>query len=193
MISRTIVMLLTILVTVLCNFAEQCTDPMDWSLFENTFDFLESSKMQAAFLLPRLGHSTRHDFLSIPGQYVDIVRNETLWGQKSCRPHFEFLDNYLHSTSLCPWYFVKNVDSNRKPEVLVEAMCACSDLDMSNNVINGKRIKCRSVPVFLKVLRRTGCKDGVYTYRFVWERISVGCVATYVSLESIDEKPRMSN
>ncbi|KAL3857118.1 hypothetical protein ACJMK2_011813 [Sinanodonta woodiana] len=191
--TKTLMMLVTMYVLVFCKFVEPCTDPTDWSPVTNTFDFFESTKMQAALLLPRLAHSTRHDFLSIPQQYVNIVRNETLWGQQSCRPHIAVFDNHLHSTSVCPWYFVKNVDNNRKPEVLVEAMCACSDLDMSHVGINGKRIRCRSVPMFLRVLRRTGCKDGLYTYRFVWEKISVGCVATYDSLEFIDEKPRMNS
>ncbi|XP_070564618.1 uncharacterized protein [Ptychodera flava] len=78
--------------------------------------------------------------------------------------------------ALCPWTYAINTDSERFPRTIAEAKCRCQgciDPDTGGVASDGRY--CSAVHYNFWVLKRTGCRNGVYTYDYVREAIPVAC------------------
>lgn len=78
---------------------------------------------------------------------------------------------FQHDLAACAYRYVQNTDVNRKPNTLLFAKCLCRYSADSQHL-------CQEVIRYTNVFRRTGCENGVYVYREVWEPVPVACVAT---------------
>lgn len=115
----------------------------------------------------------------VPPEYIGISHKHFL-GNRKCkrtskrgRRHSE---STLNNLSQCTWRYVENTDRYRKPETILEADCVCS-----NPNINGRKrnnLVCQSVIEYVNAYRITGCVNGVYEYKRVWEPRAVACVAS---------------
>lgn len=78
----------------------------------------------------------------------------------------------------CPHYFVLDVDEHRIPKVILKAKCKCTEcLKLDNTLDEVSRTQSGCIPVqyYSRVLRVTGCHNGIYKYSEVWEPITVAC------------------
>ncbi|KAK6184151.1 hypothetical protein SNE40_006674 [Patella caerulea] len=81
-------------------------------------------------------------------------------------------DDPLWIRSTCPWYYEsEELGSSYYPAHIPQAKCKCRSCIGSNN-----REECEKVRTNIRVLKKTGCKNGFYTYETeLHEGISVGC------------------
>ena len=112
---------------------------------------------------------------TVPSKYINITLEE-VHGRIHCNTQRHrhskcALEKKIHTLATCPWTFVRNIDPNRKPEVLIEAKCACTSPANDVNQI------CYSVTQYMMVYRRTHCYLGMYQYKRVWEPVIVACTA----------------
>lgn len=123
------------------------------------------------------------------------ITYEPIGEVKNCRDYIK-RNNVVYSSnnvgfepvsigSTCPWYFVRNIDPNRIPRVITEAECACTCCGKPDNQCKHNRCSishkpklCQKIYTYRKVLRRTGCVNGEYTYSQYIEPISVGCTCS---------------
>ncbi|XP_060554470.1 uncharacterized protein LOC132715481 [Ruditapes philippinarum] len=84
-------------------------------------------------------------------------------------------ENTINSMSQCPWRYVENIDNNRKPRTILDAECICHTPLYSKKKSG---LVCQSIIDYIVVFRRTGCTNGVYDYKLVFEPRAVACVAT---------------
>ncbi|CAG2235239.1 unnamed protein product [Mytilus edulis] len=108
--------------------------------------------------------------------------------------------SYVHMAerSTCPWRFQKNVDNNRIPVEITEAVCrvrntnACGSTTTGlQNIRNGcEKQECREVKYYTKVLRRYSAD--IDEYREVFEPISAGCTCMCSELKHIPDTGRNS-
>lgn len=108
--------------------------------------------------------------------------------------------SYVHMAerSTCPWRFQKNVDNNRIPVEITEAVCrvrntnACGSTTTGlQNIRNGcENQECREVKYYTKVLRRYSAD--IDEYREVFEPISAGCTCMCSELKHIPDTGRNS-
>ncbi|XP_022344402.1 interleukin 17-like protein [Crassostrea virginica] len=82
---------------------------------------------------------------------------------------------------LCPGYKVMEYDRFRKPYVMLQVHCKCT------NCI-GLNKRCQPLYYYTRVLRVTGCNErGVYNYDYYWERVSNGCVCRESKPPTLDD------
>ena len=103
-------------------------------------------------------------------------------GRQGHNRHSYTVDNL----NLCPVRYVRNVDSNRHPSLIVESECACAA------PLNEPGLSCYPVTQYVKVFRRVGCEFSVYIYELVWEPVRVACVAGFkISDTSLNVRRKM--
>ena len=73
--------------------------------------------------------------------------------------------------NLCPVRYVRNIDPNRLPSLIIESECLCP------TPLNEPGLSCYPVTQYVKVYRRVSCQLGVYD--LVWEPVNVTCVAGF--------------
>ena len=121
--------------------------------------------------------SGQSDILQIPSSYIEITERSHM-GQRHC-PHSQTASSrrrhgvFQHDLALCPFRFVRNKDRNRIPSTLLQTKCVCP-------YTSDNRYLCQEVVRYVSVYRRTGCVDGVYVYREVWEQVNVACIAVII-------------
>ena len=91
--------------------------------------------------------------------------------------------------STCPHHYVLNRDSNRKPEIIIEAGCNCHKNQPCLDGIEGSQ--CMPVKYFAPVLRYNGHRHKCATFRYsqTIEEITVGCTCTYPKLDHDHMEP----
>lgn len=84
--------------------------------------------------------------------------------------------HHHHVETPCPHYYVLDVDENRIPKVILQAKCKCDKcLDMDKSFSEHSHPGCSPVQYFSRVLRVTGCHNGILKYSEVWEPVAVAC------------------
>ena len=145
--------------------------------------YIDSVYQQTYNLLPTSSHFTE-TLASVPQRFVNITY-EHLLGEALCQLNNtgqERSTRRIYRTSstqrvsvsrlsTCKWIYIRNIDPNRKPEVLIEAECACS------SPANVRHQSCYPVTQHVMVFRRTRCVLGTYVYERIWEPVRVACVA----------------
>ena len=114
----------------------------------------------------------------VPIKFINISRVH-FHGRAHCQPprhsrsnmRTHFQEKKVSGLSTCPWSFVRNIDPNRKPEVLIEANCACQ------SPTHEQGQTCYPVTQYLMVYRRIYCELGIYHYERIWEPVVVACTA----------------
>ncbi|XP_076450167.1 uncharacterized protein LOC143286475 isoform X2 [Babylonia areolata] len=81
----------------------------------------------------------------------------------------------------CLTYTCLNCDPNRHPRVLLETRCSCSECRGVSRRGVAQWPMCSGVFHPVRVLRRAGCRDGVYRYVPTWHQLQVGCVCKLVA------------
>lgn len=127
--------------------------------------------------------------LLIPGEYRQITRVEL---PISCDPGYV----EMAERSTCPWRFQKNIDENRIPREITEAVCRASNSGVcgratsrNQTIRNGcRKHECREVKYFTKVLRRFS--PNTNEYREVLEPISAGCTCMCSALRPFSHSGR---
>lgn len=77
--------------------------------------------------------------------------------------------------SFCPWeYRTDNIDENRYPRILKSARCTCKTCQGSGGFTG----VCRGVPYYVRVLRKSGCENGLEKWIPSMEMIYRGCTCT---------------
>ena len=72
--------------------------------------------------------------------------------------------------SLCPWYFVKQIDQHRYPRALMQAKCICDEC------VGKPDSMCQPILHYIRVLHKNEEISGdICKYIESWEPISVGC------------------
>ena len=97
------------------------------------------------------------------------ISDTHLRGETACQINTG--DHKMQSRTLCPWHEVINHDGSRYPRDIVESRCNCSPV-RSCVQISGS---CQPVLYNMRVLRRTGCVQGLYRYLPDWYQLTVGC------------------
>ena len=105
----------------------------------------------------------------------------------ACSPY------HAHSSerSVCPWKFQKNIDQNRIPREITEAVCrvrnteVCGQSTASRHVIrNGcEKHECREVKYYITVLRRISPDSNHYVE--ILEPVSAGCTCMCSELKPV--------
>ncbi|XP_053374806.1 interleukin-17B-like [Mercenaria mercenaria] len=109
-------------------------------------------------------------------RYFQNVTRTTFPGEStSCKRNQD--SYYINTASNCPWRYVLNHDTNRRPETIIEAKCNCRRGPCIDEVENSR---CESVKYNIRVLRKYGCENGKYQYKRTMERITVGCTCVIV-------------
>lgn len=111
----------------------------------------------------------------IPDEYINVTRSFYLGRQNCVQPLLAHGRALRHTTinniALCPFSYYRNYDVNRVPRTLLEARCTCEEPGLAGTL-------CQEVVYHVRVVRRSGCgADGYFTYRAVYEPVSVACVA----------------
>ncbi|XP_041367650.1 interleukin 17-like protein [Gigantopelta aegis] len=105
-----------------------------------------------------------------------------LFGERSC--HLVQHSELGQRGNMCPSYYVLEHDPGRIPQDIVHAECTCRSCLFMDEVPkrwgDGDHFECEKIWSHTQVFRRAGCNDGVYTYRYAWERVSVGCACALV-------------
>ncbi|KAL8580095.1 hypothetical protein ACOMHN_051263 [Nucella lapillus] len=145
---------------------EECSEPADLKQrLEGLYGNAAPGQMHDSFLLVP---SMRQALLVSPAGLNDTSTcSKVFSGSTKC--------NYedAHSSSSgdpCPTYTCLNCDHNRYPRVLLETRCSCKGRCRGIQVQRGQsgRPSCEGVLHPVRVLRRTGCQQGVYTYVTTW-------------------------
>ncbi|KAK6184153.1 hypothetical protein SNE40_006676 [Patella caerulea] len=104
----------------------------------------------------------------------EIYISQNTHGNKDCNGT---RDNFgsgapLWVRSTCPWYYEsEDLGSNYYPAHIPQAKCKCSSCIGSTG-----RTKCERITTQVRVLKKTGCTNGFYTYETeLREDINVGC------------------
>ncbi|CAG2236818.1 unnamed protein product [Mytilus edulis] len=84
--------------------------------------------------------------------------------------HVELAHEPISVGSTCPWYYRKNIDENRLPNVMYDVECICA-----NCIGQRSGRTCQKIYTYINVFRRIGCLNGIYDYSTIVEPISVGC------------------
>ena len=153
--------------------AEICREPLDDALPRLNADLTgESSRIRTYQVLDTL----TGDLNLIQTQYRNITRQRI--------PEHSVTDVDIRANrrrcayrSTCPWHYVLNTDVNRKPMELVEARCEYQCCN-KRNTCSISDSKCKPIMYYIPVLRRSGCRNGVYTYVQVNEALAAGCTCT---------------
>ncbi|VDI30258.1 Hypothetical predicted protein [Mytilus galloprovincialis] len=129
------------------------------------------------FVLPRdsdilHGYGTLY---KVPEHLVNI-RYETEFKLGECIDyrrrvfHVELAHEPISVGSTCPWYYRKNIDENRLPNLMYDVECICA-----NCIGQRSGRTCQKIYTYINVFRRIGCLNGIYDYSTIVEPISVGC------------------
>lgn len=155
-------------------FSHTCREPEAPPTFIKTADDITE---ESRWIVP--GNFPNDYFI----QFANNVTYETIYRLGSCndyiqRTHQSATDP-ISTGSTCPWYYVKNIDPNRIPRVIVEAECACkccgkSSCPHTRCSISHKPNLCQKVYRYTAVLMKK-CVNGIYEYRDVVLPVSVGC------------------
>ncbi|KAK3084564.1 hypothetical protein FSP39_015495 [Pinctada imbricata] len=77
--------------------------------------------------------------------------------------------------SSCPYYYRKNIDSNRVPRVITEAKCACQRClkpCLISKDCRVRRSKCKETYIYIDVMRKHNLQGD---YMTIVEPVAVGC------------------
>ncbi|CAG2236817.1 IL17D [Mytilus edulis] len=153
-----------------------CRDPESFNVHQLHFTS-DNITATVKFVLPSNsdilhGYGTLY---KVPEHLINI-RYETEFKLGECIDYRRrvFREELAHEPisvgSTCPWYYRKNIDENRLPNILYDVECIC------DNCI-GHRFgrTCQKIYTYINVYRRTGCLNGIYEYSTIVEPISVGC------------------
>ena len=106
--------------------------------------------------------------------------NYLINGEKSC--HMVQQSEIGQRGNMCPSYFILEHDPGRIPQDIIHAECTCRSCLFVDELSSPRRehFECQKIYSHTKVLRRTGCHNGVFSYRYAWEKVSVGCACALV-------------
>ena len=176
------------------NGASTCIEPNSYGSM-NVSLYADTIFQQTYTLLPVTPETSQIKTLSSVQQRFINITSETIQGHANCHskrhiPRNNNLRKFRHHSasklSICKWNFIRNIDPNRRPEVLIEAVCACP------SPANSRGLSCYPVTQYVMVYRRTGCVLGVYVYEKIWEPVRIACVAgRRVRITKLQGKTRM--
>ena len=106
---------------------------------------------------------------------------------------------HMSERSVCPWKFQKNIDNNRIPREITEAVCrakntaACGTATVGLQTVRNGCLKheCREVKYFTKVLRRNSTVESEKQFIPVLEPISAGCTCMCSELKRMTNLQRL--
>ncbi|XP_006824800.1 uncharacterized protein LOC102809080, partial [Saccoglossus kowalevskii] len=156
------------------NDIESCLEPSEQELHRRMMRKEKSYPHSPAFTLFAGSDSTsRNSINSVHGQ-----RHTYPTPNFTCPLHLNVsLSADIAARSLCPWTYTIDSDPDRFPKVMAVASCRCKDC-IDASVRGGLSVvnTCETVTYLVRVLKRTGCRDGFYQYKFAWEHVPVACV-----------------
>lgn len=117
----------------------------------------------------------------IPQRYINITRVDEI----SCIPMSSYAP--IAQRSSCPWKFVKNIDNNRDPKEIYEAVCRTRQC-IGSMMSNCEKQSCEEIKHFTSVKR----KAGENTFIKILEPISVGCTCACESMTTTFPIERMT-
>ncbi|XP_067662070.1 interleukin 17-like protein [Haliotis asinina] len=144
--------------------SRRCREPTNLKL--DTQDQLHDSFYQIPTLLDTVANLS-----SVQEEFVNR-RYMSLAGDSQC-PTWEEAVRF-HEGKVCPFHYVLNHDENRIPNTMVETECNCVECLRPDNGPSNL-LDCLPITYYTKVLRRTGCVEGMYRYAEVWEPLKIGC------------------
>ena len=160
---------------------ENCTEPASLGHMD-AFLYTDIIRQQSYSLMPMDGFFTSNR--TIPSDLISITY-EHRSGHRTCPPNRrhrnrshgnrrqERVQQTVDDLNLCPVRYVRNLDPNRRPSLIIESECACPA------PLNEPELSCYPVTQYVKVYRRVGCQLGVYVYDIFWEPVNVTCVAGF--------------
>ena len=149
--------------------------------------------MKLYSLLLTIGNCLLHLIRGLPTNCVDPKGLKTQYSRLHTRAAVDYMPNVrirhhsgsncpnrisrgrmldISQRSTCPYYYRVNIDVNRYPSRITEAKCSCVSC---LNAKGDSTLGCEEVKYFIRVLRRTGCVNGVYVYTPKIETLNVGC------------------
>ncbi|KAK6184149.1 hypothetical protein SNE40_002137 [Patella caerulea] len=103
----------------------------------------------------------------------EVYISQNIHSNKVCPPTLDSFttDDPLWVRSTCPWYYdPEELGSNYYPAHIPQAKCKCNTCIGSTG-----RTKCERITTQVRVLKKTGCVGGFYTYENELRVVNVGC------------------
>ena len=139
--------------------------PLEWLHQEWNRQHSMAIDHDSAFMTPSFrNYLIATNLLTATGEEYYRALEQSCPTQPSSGPDVE-------GRSLCPWYYIYNVDEDRFPETLTEARCRCDEC------LDNAMVPCERINYNLLVLRKntTVCDGDYYTYDVGYQSIGVGC------------------
>ncbi|KAL3863037.1 hypothetical protein ACJMK2_004819 [Sinanodonta woodiana] len=163
---------LSLVMVLVSSHAEGCVEPGDEELRHQQED--EAKDMHWSFwMLPEM-KDTFLQLNKINETYIQ-TKYRHIYGSKKCEwsGTYDFgASIFSHGYKSCPVYFELQHDSNRRPTNIIHARCRCERCQGTTKL---SLDRCRPVSTYTRVLRKTGCENGVYRYEPVMEEIPIAC------------------
>ena len=145
--------------------ATSCVDPSPMPTIQS--DLSTETSLITPYRTPTPGEDIRR----IPRHLLNITRSDIVepYHQRHRR-----VSNWqkVMIYSSCPSKFVTNMDNNRRPEVMTEAICARSCCSGYTSCVS---YRCQEILYYVPVLRRTACVNEIYQYEQIVESFGAGC------------------
>ena len=146
--------------------------PTEWLHQEWSQQLSMESEHDSSFMLPSFrDYLETNNLLTATGEEFPIEGNRTCPDQPSSEPGLE-------KRSMCPWYYIHNIDEDRFPAILTEARCKCPNKCLANPTL-----PCDPINYNILVLRKNTavCDGDYYTYDVGYQPIAVGCTCAISS------------